>query len=141
MKYRTSLLAAVILAFSTALPQGTIAQTAPQAGTATAGNLFGLQISPNKNQSSAQQSTDESACYQTAKTKSGYDPAAMSPAPSPAGTTAMSNAGAPTGVLGNAETHYLQAPAQTQQGQSMKGFKKSFRKCMKTKGYTVKSGG
>lgn len=42
-----------------------------------------------------------------------------------------------TGMLGQAQTQYQQAPPQTQQGKPMKAFKKSFKNCLSLKGYSV----
>lgn len=149
MKYRTSLLAAVILALATVLPQATAAQTpVPPASTAHGPTtLFGLHITPDQNQTSAQQASDENACYQSAKSQSGVDPATVSrtgSAPAPNNAQAMGGsmggmAGGLAGLLGQAQTQYQQAPAQTQQGHPMKAFKKSFKQCLKSRGYSVKA--
>jgi len=152
MKYRTSHPAAVILALATVLPQATTAQTpVPPASTAHApSTLFGLHITPNQNQTSVQQASDESACYQSAKSESGVDPRTVSQtnsANTSSGTTAAvgqasqamggSMGGGLAGILGQAQTQYQHEPAQTQQGHPMKAFKKAFRKCLKSKGYSV----
>jgi hypothetical protein len=145
MKYRTSLPAAVLLALATVLPQATTAQTpVPPASTAHApSTLFGLQITPDQNQTGAQQASDEQACYQSAKSQSGVDPATVSHTTpnNTSGTNAAmgSMAGGLAGLLGQAQTQYQQAPAQTQQGHPMKAFKKAFKQCMKSKGYSVKA--
>lgn len=45
-------------------------------------STFGLYVYPNKGQSTAQQTNDESVCYKSAKAKSGVDPANLPPATS-----------------------------------------------------------
>src|SRR5947209_9947005 len=61
-------------------------------------NPFGVTIAPKNGQTAEQQATDESACYQAAKTKSGFDPATLQEASTPASgssdalTTAALNA-------------------------------------------------
>jgi hypothetical protein len=118
MKYRTSLLAAVLV-LATAPPQVSIAQTTAPAQTAPApapSPFYGMYIYPNNNQSAAQQTTDETACFNWAKKKTGVDPATLAQmtAPSPA------------------------ASASTTQAQSLKGFKYNFKQCMNKRGYAVK---
>jgi hypothetical protein len=54
------------------------APTAPGANASLSSKL-GLYVFPAKNQTAAQQSTDESSCYGWAKTQSGIDPAHVTP--------------------------------------------------------------
>jgi len=64
-------------------------QAAPPAATAPApspASTVGLFVYPSKNQDAAQQSTDETQCYDWSRTQNGFDPAAPAPAAAPAQT-------------------------------------------------------
>jgi hypothetical protein len=199
MNYRTSLLAAVLMALSTAAPLGAIAQQtqtqlqngshqtmpqqgAPQQGTSQQGKskknsgsatspgtqtLFGVEISPSKGQSVSQQDNDERACYNQAKTNSGVNPETLHQQTASKNSTGqMANtatttqnstsqlaqgaaqalggsmggmAGGMASALGpslaSAQTHYQQAPAESQQGHPMKKFRREFSSCLQSKGY------
>jgi len=75
------------------------AQTAPPAQAATPAGSVGLYVYPKNQQSASQQSKDESACYQTAKTQSGVDPVAPPPPPDEA---AKAKGGGAKGAAGGA---------------------------------------
>lgn len=62
-------------------------QTAPPAAAApvpSPASSVGLFVYPSKNQDAAQQSTDETQCYEWSRTQNGFDPAAPAAAAAPA---------------------------------------------------------
>jgi hypothetical protein len=64
-------------------------QAAPPATAApvpSPASSVGLFVYPTKNQDAAQQSTDETQCYDWSRTQNGFDPAAPAPAAAPAKT-------------------------------------------------------
>jgi hypothetical protein len=88
----------------------TAAPAAPPAAPASISSSLGVVVFPSKNQTPAQQSTDEGYCYGWAKTQSGIDPMAIQPAtaqaaptqdPSTAGSGARGR-GAARGAAGGA---------------------------------------
>jgi len=75
------------------------AQAAPPAQMATPASSVGLFVYPKNKQSASQQTNDESACYQSAKTQSGVDPVAPPPA---AEEAAKAKGGGAKGAAGGA---------------------------------------
>ncbi|MBE0703288.1 MAG: hypothetical protein IH582_08980, partial [Afipia sp.] len=79
----------LVVAILVFLIAGTAAAQQPAAPPATApgktmSQSLGLAVFPAKGQAAAQQSTDESYCYNWAKQQTGYDPVAPPPPPAAA---------------------------------------------------------
>ncbi len=71
---------------ATALTSGAQQAAAPAAAAPvpSPASSVGLFVYPTKNQNAAQQSTDETQCYDWSRTQNGFDPAAPPPAAAPA---------------------------------------------------------
>jgi hypothetical protein len=167
---RTAGAIAIAVIFLTVLVAVTSVQAQQQSTGGTSKSVaasLGVVVFPAKNQSPAQQSQDEQACYKWSKEQTGIDPAAPPPPPpqatGPDGSRARGAAkgaakgaavgevtnndagkgaavGAATGAVKGKQQSKKAKAAQQQQASAEKTntFKKGFSACMEGKGYTVK---
>ena len=136
----------VLLLGALLIPAGYAQQTAPAtpapataapaapaaAANSTLSSSLGLFVFPAKNQTPTQQSTDEGACFDWAKSQTGIDPMNIKP-PAPAQPSQQQAAA----------QQEQQQQAYEQQGQAWVAqqkatYNKAFSACMEGKGYTVK---